>query len=226
MKIAIAIPVYNEELRVISTLDRVKRRTELPIFVLDDGSLDSTYDKLKTHYHKDSQIQLIQHVVNHGKGAAMRTLAEQCWRDGHEAIIFMDGDGQHSPDYIPLFAKKLQRHSLVFGFRLLNEDVPFLRKIGNKIIRLVARHLFNINRYDLLCGYFGLRKSVYEEINWQSNGYAVETEIATQVGKLKIPFVEIQVNTTYLKNNQGLNMWHALLILLQIPKWYILSKRK
>ena len=75
MKLSIIIPVYNEEKTIIEILERVKKEkipgVEKEIIVVDDGSTDSTRQKLKNI--KDKTFKIIFHEKNGGKGAAVRT---------------------------------------------------------------------------------------------------------------------------------------------------------
>lgn len=219
----IIIPVFNENLRAIKTIELVLKHCLSPILVIDDGSIDNTFQLLTKHYAKNKRIVLWQNLSNLGKGESM-TIAVQLafhhWQSA-KAVIFLDGDGQHHPKFIPQFTKALAKNDLVFGYRELKDNVPLVRKYGNYIAKKMVGLLFNIKRKDLLCGYFGFSKQIYPQIKWQSKRYGVETEIASKVGKLGLKFTEIKVNTTYIDKYKGVNLWDAFKILLKIPGWYI-----
>jgi len=220
MKIAIIVPVYNEGQRGVETIKKILGSTKQEVVVVDDGSSDNSWILLKEVFCKNKRVVLLRHIINLGKGAAMRTGAEKAWELGVEAIIFIDADGQHNPDHLADFEKLLLTNKLVFGFRSFNKKMPFVRKYGNIIALKLVEFLFNIKRKDLLCGFLGFRKEVYEKILWQSSRYGIETEMATKVGKNKIPFSEINVDTIYIDKYKGVTMLDAFKILLNIPFWY------
>ncbi len=220
MKIYIIIPLYNEHRRGVKTIERVLEVCTFPIIVVDDGSTDMSYEMLNNRYSENKRVILLRHIINLGKGAAMKTGAEMAWKMGAETIIFIDADGQHNPAHIPAFEKALQRNQIVFGFREMNSSMPRVRKWGNLLAVWIIGLLFNIKRKDLLCGYLGFRKDVYKKILWKSARYGIETEMATKVGKNKLAFEQIKVDTIYIDKYKGVSILDALKILTRIPFWY------
>lgn len=226
MKIAIIIPVFNESERINKTIKDILVNSKRQIIVVNDGSTDDTLMKVKSKFGGCRQVEIVSHEINLGKGAAMKTGAEKAWEMGMEAIIFMDGDGQHNPKYLADFTRYLNQSDLVFGYRSLNKNMPLIRKLLNRIASLIFKAFFNIRRKDLLCGFFGIKKNVYKIIEWNSAGYEVEMEIATRVGKNKINFKEVKIKTVYVKKvgyTKGMNIWEAMKISRFIPLWYFLK---
>jgi glycosyltransferase involved in cell wall biosynthesis len=206
MKIAIIVPVYNEGKRAIDTINKILKRTKSLVIVVNDGSKDKSYELLQNEYKNSSSVYVLNHVINLGKGAAMRTGVKMAWKLKCDGVIFIDSDGQHNPKYLPQFEKGLVEHELVFGYRNLNGDMPAIRKYGNIVAKKIVGLLFNVNRKEFLCGYLGFRKSVYPMIKWKSSRYGVETEIATKVGKNKLEFKEIEIDTIYIDKYKGVSI--------------------
>jgi glycosyltransferase involved in cell wall biosynthesis len=220
MKTVIIVPVFNEELRVVDTIKTILKNSKNKIIIIDDGSTDNSFKILKKEFNREKRVLIINHAINLGKGAAMKTGAEMAWKLGAEAIVFIDADGQHDPKFIKAFEDTLKKSQVVFGYRELGNNVPWVRRYGNFVAKKLIGVLFNVKRKDLLCGFFGFRKSVYEKICWTSSRYAVETEIATKVGKLKIPYSEIKIDTIYLDKYKGVSLIDAIKVLIKIPYWY------
>lgn len=224
------IPVYNEDRYIGKFLrELVKIAVNLPqikqIIIVDDGSTDKTKLLIKNYELKinkklKDKIVTISHKKNLGKGAAMTTGMKFALKRNSDCIIFMDGDGQHDPKYLPKFVSSLRRHSLVFGYRILGPEAPYIRKLGNVIARFVFRHFFHIARKDLLCGFMAMHRTIYKSITWHSRGYGVEAEISALTGRKKLPFHEIKINTVYHEKYKGVTLWDAFIILLKIPFWY------
>ncbi len=221
MKIVIVVPVYNEEKRVVNTVNDILRADKSSqIILVDDGSRDNSYKILKKAFGNNKRVSILQHIINLGKGAAMKTGVKMAWKLKSDGVIFIDSDGQHNPKHLPEFKKVLKKNDLVFGYRKLNSEMPFIRKYGNIIAKKIIGILFNVKRREFLCGYLGFRKSVYKQIKWRSNRYGVETEIATKVGRNKLKFSEVEVDTIYIDKYKGVSLFDAMKILTQIPYWY------
>lgn len=220
MKIVIIVPVYNESLRCIKTIREILQVSRADVVVVDDGSKDDSLAVLKREFGKNQRVYILSHVINLGKGAAMRTGVMMAWKLGADAVIFIDSDGQHNPKYLPKFEAGLVHHDMVFGYRRLGGDMPFVRKYGNIIAKKIISILFGVNRKEFLCGYLGFKRSVYKKIKWKSNRYGVETEIATKVGRNQLKFLEIEIDTIYIDKYKGVSLFDAMKILTQIPFWY------
>ncbi|MCW1949034.1 MAG: glycosyltransferase family 2 protein [Candidatus Shapirobacteria bacterium] len=218
---AVIVPVYNEGYRSVKTIQKIlKVNRDVKIIVVNDGSNDRSLEILKNNFAGNGRVVILNHIINLGKGAAMKTGALFAWKIGANAVIFIDADGQHNPKYLSMFIKALDKYPVVFGYRELNEKSPWIRKNGNKLAGLLVRILFNIKRKDLLCGFLGFRKEIYRKIRWKSCRYGIETEIATKVGRNKIPFFEIKIDTIYIDKYKGVTIFDAFNILLKIPFWY------
>lgn len=225
MNIFIIVPIYNEEYRAVETVNKILLvDKEIKIILVNDGSSDDSLKILKKSFVKNKRVIIANHVVNLGKGAAMKTGAKIAWKLGGTAVVFIDADGQHNPKYLPKFIKELEKYPIVFGYRLLNKKSPWIRRNGNKFAKLLIEKIFNIKRKDLLCGFLGFRKEVYKKIIWKSNRYGIETEMAIKVGQNKIPFSEIKIDTIYIDKYKGVTIFDAFKILLRIPFWYMESK--
>jgi glycosyltransferase involved in cell wall biosynthesis len=221
MKIAVVIPVFNEENRAVKVINEILRvEKKVSIIIVDDGSTDNSLKILENSFKKNQRVLVLNHILNLGKGAAMRTGAIMAWRMGFDGVIFIDADGQHNPKYLPNFIEALNDYSIVFGYRLLKNNAPNIRKMGNNLAGWIIATFFNLKRQDNLCGFWGFRKDIYKKIGWTSSRYGIETEVAIKVGKNKIPFSEIKIDTIYIDKYKGVTILDAFKILFQVPFWY------
>jgi glycosyltransferase involved in cell wall biosynthesis len=223
MIIDIIIPVFNESLFIKLFLQDLLKSKSLKlirnIIIVNDGSSDETILQIKSL--KSKKIMIISYSKNHGKGYAMRKGLEVAKKSKADAVIFMDGDRQHNPKHLSEFIKSLKEHGLIFGYRKLTKSTPYIRKLGNQIVRYLLHTFFNIKRHDVLCGFMAIRKDVYNSIMWDSNDYGVEIEISAIVGKKRIFFKEILIDTLYLDIKKGVTLTKAFFISLKIPYWYL-----
>lgn len=215
MKIAVVIPAYNEAKRINFVLEQLIK-TKLPIFVVDDGSRDKTFE-----VSKQFPVTVLRHKINLGKGAALKTACEAAFSSGAEAIIMMDSDGQHMVSDLPKFVTALEskKHDIIFGSRNLNFGIPLVRFMGNKLSSILISFLFGIYISDLICGYRAFTKEAYKKIKWQSCGYGVETEMVIRTGKYKLNRCEVPVETIYYDKFKGVTILDAINILANVLKW-------
>ncbi|MCI5220089.1 MAG: glycosyltransferase family 2 protein, partial [Candidatus Electrothrix sp. LOE2] len=99
---AIIIPVYNHG-RQLGEVVRKARQLNLPIFVIDDGSTDTTPEVLASLDGingingidgMNNGITVLCHAENRGKGAALLTGFKAAAAKGHDWAVSLDGDGQ------------------------------------------------------------------------------------------------------------------------------------
>lgn len=222
MNTFVVVPIYNEEYRAVETVNKILLvDKKVKVVLIDDGSSDNSLKILRDNFKNNKRVIISSHVINLGKGAAMKTGLKIAFKLGAEGVVFMDGDGQHNPKYLPKFIEELNKYSIVFGYRSLDKNAPFLRRNGNRFTNWSMKTFFNIQRKDLLCGFLGFKKEVYKKIKWQSTRYGIETEIAVKVKHNKIPYSEIKIDTIYLDKYKGMTIFDAFKIIFRLPFWFL-----
>jgi glycosyltransferase involved in cell wall biosynthesis len=205
MRLSIIIPVYNEEKTVLEILDRVEKenipQVEKEIIVVDDGSTDSTREKLKNI--KSDSFKIILRDKNGGKGAAVRTGIEKATG---EYIIIQDADLEYHPKFIndlvkPILEKKAQ---VVYGTRLNRmphlkgeegKGLFILHYLGNRFLSLVTSVLYGQWITDMETCYKLFPKNALSGIKLNARGFELEPEITSKLLKkgYKIKEVSIKV---------------------------------
>jgi glycosyltransferase involved in cell wall biosynthesis len=104
-RILAIIPAHDEAARIGHVVEGVRRH--LPVLVVDDGSSDDTAALAEA-----AGAQVIRQAPNQGKGAALRAGFAASLAEGAEAVITLDGDGQHDPAEIPSFLGAYARRTL------------------------------------------------------------------------------------------------------------------
>ncbi len=142
--LSIVIPALNEEAGIAAILERVlaipSALAEIglrgpEVIVVDDGSRDRTREIVQGYVRSGgppgAEVRLIQHDVNRGYGAALKT--GFCQAQG-ELIGFLDADGTYPPEYFPMLCRlALNGADLVIGSRMAGTDsqMPLTRRLGN-----------------------------------------------------------------------------------------------
>lgn len=128
-KVAVIIPAYNEARTLRSVVLGVLAEIQL-VIVIDDGSSDGTSDEIR-----DLPVKLISHEKNLGKSRSLADGFKSALAAGAEAVVTLDGDGQHRPQDIPLLLAEFERHpaSFIIGSRLHEKkNIPPARYRANR----------------------------------------------------------------------------------------------
>lgn len=212
----VIIPGLNEEKYIATVLKKVLKQTK-NIIVIDDGSTD-----LMAKVAKKYTTHVLSHVVNLGKGAALKTGCEYAFKKlGAGAVIFLDSDDQHDPAELPLFIQSLEKSDAVFGIRSFNEKMPLSKIFINRLASAVIYFLFGKYIPDIPSGYKAFTRKAYNKISWDSTDYAVEIEIAARTAKYKLSFATIPIKTIYHDLDRGMTILDALSMITKILSWRI-----
>ncbi len=136
----IVIPAIDEAETVGDVVVAVRAASpDCTILVVDDGSTDDT-GALASR----AGALVASHAVNLGVGGAMRTGFHYAFRNGHDAVVQVDGDGQHPESQIGILLKGLESSDIVVGSRFgPDHDYPigFVRRVAIRILsRAVSIH--------------------------------------------------------------------------------------
>lgn len=219
MNTFLVIPSFNEGKRLSETIDKAKKYISSDhIVVIDDGS------KRPEKLSKKAGVWLLRHKLNLGKGAAMRTGAEFAFDQGADSVIFMDADCQHDPKEIPVFEQYLDDgYDLVFGSRRPGINVPLSRFLGKKFTSVYVNLVFGVYITDILSGYRALDRKAYELVRWESDRYAVETEMVARLShhKRELSWVEFPIETIYMDKYKGMTAIDAVRLFISSIKWKV-----
>ena len=216
-KYYVVVPVFNEQKNLRRMIGRLRKYTN-NIIVVNDGSTDNTSKILNSF----SNLSIIDLKNNLGKGAAMRKGAKKAWAIGAERVIFMDGDSQHNPRHLKDFVAILNKTSdIAIGIRIVKANIPLIRRLGNNTFMMSIKILFDIDIPDILCGFRGFTKKGYRSVEWESNDYGVETEVITIIGRKKLGYKTVVVDTVYLDKYKGFSVKNGIKILFKLPYWKI-----
>lgn len=219
-KIVAVIPAFNEAKKTLGVLSIASEQVDNIIFV-DDGSTDNTFEEAKKF---GNNVIALRHRLNFGKGSALKTGCEAAIKIGADIIVLMDSDGQHKPIDIPRFVDKInsQDSDIVFGSRKIGKDMPIVMMIGNKMLSIFTSFLFGIYISDTQSGFRAFKSEAYPKIKWNSNRYAVETEIIVNVAKNNLKFSEIEIETIYSDDYKGTTVIDGIRIFINMLIWKIL----
>jgi dolichol-phosphate mannosyltransferase len=132
LAVDIVIPTYNEAGVVEQSYERLcAALTPLPhdftITYVNDGSTDGTGASLEALSKRDPHVRVVDLSRNFGHQAAL-TAGIDC--STGDAVITMDGDGQHPPELIPQMVELIaQGYDIVQGQRMDDADMSGVKKL-------------------------------------------------------------------------------------------------
>ncbi|ACI21363.1 glycosyltransferase family 2 protein [Thermodesulfovibrio yellowstonii] len=134
--ISIVIPVYNEEQNLKKVLDGIfyhinnLKDINFEIIVVDDGSIDNTWNIISDYQNRI--LKGIRFSRNFGKESA---IAAGLHYSRGDAVIVIDGDGQHPAELIPEMIKiwREKKVDIVECVKIYRGNEPFFYKIGSII---------------------------------------------------------------------------------------------
>lgn len=191
MKLSVVVPAFNEEPTIAQALDAVRQvdltaidpTLEKEIIVVDDGSTDGTRAIL-AEYAKLSDVRVIFHDRNRGKGAALRTGFSHV--DG-DIVIIQDADLEYDPEEYPRLLEPIVagRADVVYGSRLSGGRPQrvylFWHLVGNRMLTLLTNVLYNSTLTDMETGYKVFRREIVDGFRLRENDFRIEPEMTTQI---------------------------------------------
>jgi hypothetical protein len=174
----VAIPCFNEELAIGSMVLQARSYADT-VLVIDDGSKDRT-----AMIARAAGAEVIVHEKNSGKGTAIQNAFRYARDNGFDALVLMDGDGQHDPAEIPLLLEPVvgrNGHSVdvALGFRHgQNTEMPAWRRVGKRVLDYATAAGGAGVVTDSQCGYraFGRRAIAEMAGRLEADGFGVESE--------------------------------------------------
>jgi glycosyltransferase involved in cell wall biosynthesis len=195
MLLSIIVPVFNESGTIDRVIDVIRAvPVQKEIIIVDDGSADGTRELLKTR-GQSSELRVIFHEKNQGKGSAVRTGIREAKGD---IIIIQDADLEYDPmDYLPMLeAMKKSGSRVVYGSRFLDKKkvTSGWHRAVNFFLTFLTNALYGSTLTDMETCYKLLSAPLLKGIPLESSGFEIEVELTAKVLRLKERVVEVPIS--------------------------------
>ena len=195
MRVAAVIPAYNEASAIMPVVkagcDAVER-----VIVVNDGSSDNT-----AALAADAGATVLSHALNRGQGAALQTGITYAVREGFDAVVTFDADGQHRAEEIPIVLGPIiqGKADVVLGSRFLDSkaNIPTVRRLVLKTATALTRLYTGLDVTDAHNGFRAFSRSAASAIDLQQEGMAHASEVLEQIKRFRLRYVEVPVTITY-----------------------------
>ncbi len=194
-RFALIIPLYNHEEKVADVVLGVLK-LGWPVFVVDDGSTDSSYERIKAI----DGIVILRHRENEGKGAAIRTGFAAAAQVADWAVT-IDADGQHHPEDVTHLIRAIPENQrpIIIGRRegMLTPDIPWTSRFGRQFSNFWVRLSGGPRMTDSQSGMRLYPLPEAMNLKVKARRFQFEVEILVKANWRGIPVIEAPIRVTY-----------------------------
>ena len=192
------MPVYNEQATIGEVMSAVlEQRPVQELIVVDDGSRDGTWDTVNKIAARASNVKLLRHEVNRGKGAALAAGIAQATAP---IVIIQDADLEYDPAEYYMVLKPILsgKADVVYGSRFSGAGphrvLYFWHSVGNKLLTTFSNMVTNLNLTDMETCYKAFRREVIQGITIEESRFGFEPEITAKVSRRGLRIYEVPVS--------------------------------
>ena len=223
IELSVIVPVFNEEESVaplvnalMSVLGRTRRRFEI-IFV-DDGSTDSSAERLSTAVATHPEIKIIQFRSNAGQTAALMAGIDHASGD---TIVTIDADLQNDPEDIPMLLSKLDEGAdVVSGWRKDRQDAPLRRNFVSRTANRLISRISGVRLHDYGCTLKAYRREVLGGMRLYGEMHRFVPVYASWMGAKVVELPVRHHARRFGKSKYGLNRTLKVVLDLMVVKFF------
>ena len=204
-----AIPVFNNQDTVYAVA--MACREELPhVLVVDDGSTDADVASL----FKSTDVVVLRHDRNLGKGRAILTALRYVREHGGRFMITLDADGQHHPRDIRKFLPLLEEApaAIVLGARRMNApNIPRSSRFGMRFSDFWLRLETGVTMKDTQSGFRAYPVAYVSQLKLVGNAYDFEVEVLAKAVWAGLTVKSVDIDVTYAPKGERISHFRPLL---------------
>ncbi len=182
--VSVVVPMHDEEQNVVPLhreIVGVLTSTGKPfeLIVVDDGSRDGTFDRLKELQPASPFLRVIRFTRNFGQTAAFA--AGFAFARG-QFIVTLDGDLQNDPADIPSMLTLARDHDIVCGWRKRRQDAFLTRHLPSVVANWLIGVITGVRIHDHGCSMKVFRAEVVKPLNLRPGMHRYLPAFASQLG--------------------------------------------
>lgn len=201
MRVLVVTPTYNERDNLEALCAAVLASPiHADYMIVDDNSPDGTGQLADELSAKEPRIKVLHRPGKMGLGSAYRQAFGRALADGYDAVISMDGDWSHDPQYLPDLVAGAANADLVIGSRYLNGisvvNWDLSRLIMSQVANTYARVVTGMPFRDCTSGFQCLTSRALASIGLDSirtDGYSFLVELKYRVVHAGLHGVEVPI---------------------------------
>jgi glycosyltransferase involved in cell wall biosynthesis len=196
-RIDVVIPVYDEAKTIEAVLRKVLAESLVAhVILVDDGSTDGTETIIERIARDDQRLLCLNHPVNQGKGASLRTGFAQVQSP---IVVVQDADLEYDPAcYSELVAPIIAGVAdAVYGSRFIGSKphraLYFWHSAANKVLNIFSNIATGLNLTDIETGAKAFRRDALEKITIKEDRFGFEPEITAKLARAGARIYEIGI---------------------------------
>ena len=205
--ISIVLPSLDPDEKLCTVIDGLLEVGFQDIILVNDGSKPENlhfFEEAAAH----SQVQLLHHGVNRGKGAALKTAFEWFLNNRPDGIgvVTVDGDNQHHPqDTLACATEMVKTGRVILGCRNFTlSHVPTRSRLGNNLTCGVFKIFCGMNISDTQTGLRAIPRNAVEAFcKVTGDRFEYETNMLLAMKEQQIPYGEVKIRTVYIEENKS-----------------------
>lgn len=192
--LSIVIPLYNEEESVPFLYQELTAALEATgytyeVIIIDDGSKDNSFQKLKEVYERDPRWRILKLRRNFGQTAGLTAGFDAARGD---IVITSDADLQNDPRDIPKLLEKIDEgYDIASGWRKDRKEPFFSRRLPSMLANGLISRSTHISLHDYGCTLKAYRSEVVKNIHLYGELHRFIPAIASWMG---VTVAEVPVN--------------------------------
>jgi len=206
--VSVIVPVYNEVAHVDELLEAIHASpVRKEIIIVDDGSTDGTREKLGA-MPLASDVTVIFHEKNCGKGAAIRTALDYA---RGEYVLIQDSDLEYDPQDYPALLAPLEQHraNVVYGVRPDRPERGLRFFLGAKLLTHLTNFLYGAGIHDEATCYKVFRRSLISRIDLECRRFEFCPEVTAKLCRMGEKIAEVPVAYSPRSAGEGKKIRHA-----------------
>jgi glycosyltransferase involved in cell wall biosynthesis len=218
--ISVVVPVYNsgyslEHFYNVLSKELKKICDEYEIIMIDDGSIDNSYEKMEKLHSIDSRVKIIKLDGNFGQQNAL--MCGFHYSTG-EYIVTLDDDLQHPPEEIYKLKKKMDEgYDVVYGIPIIKQHSGY-RKMGSKVTNYLFNKICLKPKNIRISSFRIIRKNVLKEIIKDKTSFVYISAITFKNTKSVSNVVVNHNSRSYGKSNYS--FYKLLKIFIKLYLYY------
>ena len=177
--LSIVIPVYNEESNITPTIkniyDVIKNLNfKVEVLIINDGSTDSTNDKIKLLKKNYKNIKIYQNKKNKGFGYSFKLglkLAK------NKRFLLLPGDNPINKINLKKFLRNFNKYDFTYSYTSkMYECRGFIRTLISRLFTLIV-NILTANNYRYFNGFQIHQTNILKKIRIENEHYTFQTEL-------------------------------------------------